>query len=62
MSKLIPAWVFCEMCEDFMCNIHHEHVADCPCPEIEVWAAQDLDPYSPCVDDGTRKSPLEFNE
>lgn len=41
-----PAWVFCEMCEDYFCTIHNEHVCDCECPAIEDWAEKGIDPYS----------------
>jgi DNA (cytosine-5)-methyltransferase 1 len=49
-SVLVPAWQRCFCCEDFLCSIHHgEHVADCDCPPIEVWAENQMDPYSPCI-------------
>jgi DNA (cytosine-5)-methyltransferase 1 len=38
----IPAWVRCHGCENFLCTIHGQHVADCPCPPIEEWG---IDPY-----------------
>jgi hypothetical protein len=38
-----PAWVECEDCDDYVCTIHRQHTADCPCPPIEEW---DVDPYS----------------
>jgi hypothetical protein len=42
-----PAWVRCETCDDFICTIHKgQHVADCPCPGIEVWAKRGIDPYT----------------
>ena len=43
MSDTRPAWVQCGMCEDFMCNIHDKHVADCDCPGIDEWG--DVWPY-----------------
>lgn len=38
-----PAWVECEHCDDYVCTIHRQHTADCPCPPIEEWT---VDPYS----------------
>lgn len=40
------AWIRCDLCEDFFCTIHDEHVADCPYPGIEEWADMGIDPYS----------------
>lgn len=40
-----PAWVQCKMCEDWWCNRHNCHVAECACPEIDTWAAKGDDPY-----------------
>jgi hypothetical protein len=39
-----PAWMRCTNCEDFICTIHADHVADCDCPPIEEWS---VDPYGP---------------
>lgn len=39
-----PAWMRCPCCDDFVCTIHSEHTADCPCPPIEEWTT---DPYGP---------------
>ena len=41
-----PAWVRCESCDDFICTLHGEHVADCKCPDIDTWAAKGIDPYT----------------
>jgi hypothetical protein len=41
-----PAWIRCDCCDDFICTIHKMHVADCSCPEIDVWAVKDIDPYT----------------
>ena len=40
-----PAWVPCWYggCGEFWCQIHHEHVFQCPCPPIEEWSR---DPYA----------------
>ena len=40
-----PCWDHCEMCDDFICNIHKKHVADCDCEGVEWWYDQDMDPY-----------------
>ncbi len=49
VPKMVPAWDVCDSCEDLVCSLHNEHVADCPCPPLEVWVDQGLDPYAPCV-------------
>jgi len=41
-----PAWIRCELCDDFICTIHGEHVYDCDCPGIDDWAERNIDPYS----------------
>lgn len=46
---LVPAWVRCECCEDYICQVHGVHAFECSCPPIETWADSDSDPYSPCV-------------
>ena len=43
MTDPPPAWDRCPDCEDYWCNIHHQHVHDCDCPPIEEW---DIDPYA----------------
>lgn len=43
----IAPWIKCSYCDDFHCTIHHEHVANCDCPRIDVWLDYSLDPYSP---------------
>lgn len=40
-----PAWVECDHCDEFICNIHGQHVHECPCPGIETWAEHDRWPY-----------------
>ena len=32
-----PVWFTCEVCEDWYCSIHDEHVGECNCPDIEDW-------------------------
>ena len=34
---LAGVWVPCELCEDYVCVRHHQHVADCDCPPLEEW-------------------------
>jgi len=43
-------WKKCEMCGDFICNIHggDKHVADCACPPIEDWP-ETIYPYEATV-------------
>lgn len=40
-----PAWSQCPDCDDMWCNRHGMHVADCDCPEIDVWADKGDWPY-----------------
>jgi hypothetical protein len=40
-----PVWFTCEVCEDWYCAIHDEHVGECICPDIEDW------PYDPRTGD-----------
>lgn len=43
-------WEKCDMCGDFICNIHGgtQHVADCPCPPIDDWPST-IYPYDATV-------------
>jgi hypothetical protein len=36
-------WVRCDLCEDWWCYRHGQHVYDCDCPPIEEWT---YDPYT----------------
>jgi hypothetical protein len=36
--EMIPAWVPCECCEDYICTIHGMHAHDCECPPVEDWS------------------------
>lgn len=40
-----PSWVQCEDCDDFWCEQHDAHAADCTCPAIEEWIEHDSWPY-----------------
>lgn len=40
-----PAWVRCRFCEDYLCTFHGRHVHECPCPAIEDWMEEGLNPY-----------------
>ena len=48
-AVLVPAWRPCECCDEYMCDIHGEHVHDCDCPGIDEWAEHDVWPYGPAV-------------
>jgi hypothetical protein len=37
------------MCGNYWCTIHGQHAHDCPCPGIEEWEADGIDPYSESV-------------
>jgi hypothetical protein len=39
-----PAWMRCLCCDEFICTVHGDHVADCECPPIDEW---ETDPYAP---------------
>lgn len=38
----MKAWQVCEDCGDDWCNLHGQHVKDCPCPMHHEWAADPL--------------------
>jgi hypothetical protein len=44
-------WEECEMCGDYICNIHEVHTAECSCPCIEVWVSDLKFPYDDEVTD-----------
>lgn len=44
-----PAWVKCECCEDYVCQVHGCHAHECTCASIEDWAEADASPYEPCL-------------
>lgn len=48
-ATMVPAWVQCECCDDFLCSIHGGHVFECDCPGIDAWAEHGIYPYAPCV-------------
>lgn len=45
-AVMVPAWVPCDSCEDFICQLHGCHAHECGCPPVEEWPT---DPYSPCL-------------
>lgn len=45
----VPPWTRCACCEDYWCHVHDEHVWECSCPALEIWAEADLSPYDPCI-------------
>lgn len=49
-----PCWEPCEMCEEYLCNLHGEHAADCSCPGVDWWAERELWPYESTVDEYLR--------
>lgn len=50
MSK--PCWQRCDLCEDFVCNVHPgEHVYDCSCPGVEWWGDRGMSPYETTVEE-----------
>jgi hypothetical protein len=38
----MTVWQVCEDCGDDWCNLHGQHVKDCPCPMHHEWAADPL--------------------
>ena len=40
-----PCWVECPDCDDFWCEQHGEHAADCACPPTDDWVEHDSWPY-----------------
>lgn len=48
-AVLVPAWVKCDCCEDFICQPHGTHAHECSCGSIERWADADASPYDPCL-------------
>ena len=48
-DKNTPCWTVCEMCEDYICNIHDDHAADCPCEGVEWWEERGMWPYETSV-------------
>ena len=45
----VPAWVPCDCCDEYQCNIHGGHASECACAPVDDWEAAGLCPYSPCV-------------
>ncbi len=46
-----PCWERCDMCDDFICNIHGMHAYDCTCRNINWWVGLDMCPYTTTVDE-----------
>jgi len=46
MADVLPAWIPCELCEDFNCTYHNLHAWECDCPGVEIWLSHNLDPYT----------------
>ena len=49
MNNDQPCWTPCDMCEDYICNIHEMHAHDCVCKPIEWWYDRDMAPYTTTV-------------
>ena len=48
--KDAPCWEPCELCDEYICNIHGgEHVHNCECEDLEWWAERDMYPYETTV-------------
>jgi hypothetical protein len=41
----MKVWGQCAMCDEYYCEIHREHVAECSCPGIDVWSESPHCPY-----------------
>jgi len=41
----VTCWTPYPDCDDFYCNIHKEHAADCAYPSVDVWVESGLWPY-----------------
>ena len=41
----MPMWDKCPGCDDYVCNQHGQHAYDCPCPDIDTFAAMNINPY-----------------
>ena len=48
-AVLVPAWIRCECCEDFICQVHGVHAHECECSPIEEWMDVGASPYAPCL-------------
>jgi len=45
----VPAWVQCECCDDYICQIHGVHAFECECAAVEEWVDHGITPYEPCL-------------
>ena len=42
-----PLWIPCKDCEDWWCTVHHLHVFECECEDLDSFILnRNLDPYS----------------
>ena len=48
-AVLVPAWQQCDLCDEYICNLHHEHAFECECPSIDEWVEHDIFPYANTV-------------
>lgn len=52
----LPCWTLCDMCEDYICNIHKMHAHDCDCQPIEWWYIQEMCPYTTTLEEFFEKT------
>lgn len=46
-TKNKAIWIVCNMCEDWWCTVHHLHVFECECEDLDRFILnRNLDPYS----------------
>jgi DNA (cytosine-5)-methyltransferase 1 len=48
-AVLVPAWVQCECCDDYICQVHGVHAFECECAAVEEWVDHGITPYEPCL-------------
>jgi DNA (cytosine-5)-methyltransferase 1 len=48
-AVLVPAWVQCECCDDYICQAHGVHAFECNCSSVEEWVDFGITPYEPCL-------------
>jgi hypothetical protein len=50
MKNNKPCWEPCEHCEEYICNIHNDHVHDCECQPLDWWEERNMYPYETTVE------------
>lgn len=51
MKTQKPCWEPCEHCEEYICNIHNDHVHDCECQPLDWWEERGMYPYETTVEE-----------